>query len=253
MEENFKHQVILPRSRLAKLIVQYYHKRSLHAGAQTTLYRIRVKFWIINGRNYVRRILHQCITCKRFAKDTAHPKMRPLPDERITPGRPFQNTGIDFAGPFRTQAKANSKIIDKTYMSLFICFTTKAVHLETVSSLTKEACIASLKRFVARRGVPETMFSDNATNFIGARNDLLKLKEILAEKDQESLAQYATARGMNWVMIPPRAPNFGGLWEAGVKSAKHHLRRVMGNTTLTMEEFTTLLTQIEAILNSRPI
>ena len=126
-----------------------------------------------------------------------------------------------------------------------VCFTTKATHLEAVSSLTKEACIASLKRFIARRGAPEVIFSDNATNFLGARNDL-------AGRD-ESLAHYATMHVMNWVMIPPRAPNFGGLWEAGIKSAKHHLRRVMGNTTLTMEEFSTLLTQIEAILNSRPI
>ena len=179
--------------------------------------------------------------------------MGPLPEERITPGRPFQNTGIDFAGPFRTKAKPSSKIIDKTYMCLFVCFTTKATHLEAVSSLTKEACIASLKRFVARRGAPEVIFSDNATNFLGARNDLLKLKDILAGREYESLAHYATMHGMNWVMIPPRAPNFGRLWEAGIKSAKHHLRRVMGNTTLTMEEFSTLLTQIEAILNSRSI
>ncbi len=232
-EKNFKHQIVLPRTRLTKLIVQYYHKRALHSGAQTTLYQIGKKFWIINGRNYVRRILHQCITCNRFAKNTAHPKMGPLPEERNTPGRLFQNTGIDFAGPFRTKAKASNMVIDKTYMCLFVCFTTKAVHLETVSSLTYEACIASLERFVARRGVPETIFSNNATNSIGPRNDLLKLKEILAEKDHESLAQYATARGTNWVMIPPRAPNFGGFWEAGVKSAKHHLRRAVGNATLS--------------------
>ena len=138
-------------------------------------------------------------------------------------------------------------------MCLFICFTTKAIHLEAVSSLTKEACIASLKRFVARRGVPEIIFSDNAKNFIGARNDLLKLKVILTDKKNDSLAHYATMHGMNWMIIPPRAHNFGGLWEAGIKSAKHHLRRVMANTTLTMEEFNTLLTQVEAILNSRPI
>ena len=117
---------------------------------------------------------------------------------------------------------------------VFVCFTTKATHLEAVSSLIKEACIASLKRFVARRGAPEVIFSDNATNFLGARNDLLKLNDILAGREDESLAHYGTMHGMNWVMIPPRAPNFGGLWEAGVKSAKHHLRRVMGNTTLTM-------------------
>ena len=155
-----------------------------------------------------------------------------LPEERITPGRPFQNTGIDFGGPFKTKAKPSSKIIDKTYMCLRLLH--HEGYPEAVSSLIKEACIASLKRFVARRGAPEVIFSDNATNFLGARNDLLKLNDILAGREDESLAHYATMHGMNWVMIPPRAPNFGGLWEAGVKSAKHHLRRVMGNTTLTM-------------------
>ena len=97
------------------------------------------------------------------------------------------------------------------------------------------------------------MFNDNATNFIGACHDLLELKEILAKKDRASLAQYATARGMNCVMTPPRTPKFGGLWEGGAKSAKHNLRKLVSNITLTMEEFTTLLTQKEAILNSRPI
>ena len=154
LNENFKHQVILPKTHLTKLIVEHYHKRALHAGAQTTLYQTRERFWIINRRKYVRQILHHCTTCQRFAQDKTHPKMGPLPEERITPGRLFQNTGIDFAGPFKTKAKPSSKIIDKTYMCLFVCFTTKATHLEAVSSLTKEACIASLKRFVARRGTP---------------------------------------------------------------------------------------------------
>ena len=129
------------------------------------------------------------------------------------------------------------------YISLFVCFATKAIHLEIVSNLTTEACIAALKRFVARRGVPAAIFSDNGTNFIGARNELIQLKLILAKR-RTSVSQFATSLGTQWTMIPPRAPHFGGLWEAGVKAVKLHLKKIMGNTILSYEEFLTLVIQI---------
>ena len=158
---------------------------------------------------------------------------------------------MDFADPVLTKLQGADS--QKRYIALFVCFVTKAVHLELVSNLTEEACILALKRFSSRRGTPSKIFSDNGLNFIGARNELLLLQEILANRDDESFVAYANQRGSEWITIPPRAPHFGGLWEAGIKSLKRHLRRVVGQQRLSNEELLTVLRQIEAILNSRPL
>lgn len=130
---------------------------------------------------------------------------------------------------------------------------TRAIHLEAVSDLTAQGFIAAFKRFTARRGHCADLWSDNGTNFVGAAREL---KQLYAEERSsiavEIAGQLAT-NSTNWHWIPPHSPNFGGLWEAGVKSTKHHLRRVIGNSTLTFEEMATVLAQIEACLNSRPM
>ena len=106
--------------------------------------------------------------------------------------------------------------------------------------------VAALRRFIARRGIPSQIVSDNATNFVGARQDLNELEK-MAKTGAQSYSS------IEWLFIPPRSPNFGGLWEAAVKLMKHHLRRVMGNSILTYEEITTILCQIEQVLNNRPL
>ena len=137
---------------------------------------------------------------------------------------------------------------------MFVCITTKAVHLELVSDLTKEAFSATLKRFVARRGVPEVIRSDNGTNFIGACNKLKELYQFLEKKDiQDGIVNFCTQQRVKWSFIPEHSPHFGGIWEAAVKSTKTHLKRIVGSVKLTYEELSTVLTQIEAVLNSRPL
>ncbi|XP_055948217.1 uncharacterized protein LOC129981409 [Argiope bruennichi] len=128
----------------------------------------------------------------------------------------------------------------------------EAIHLEIVTDLTAEAMIATLKRFFSRRGVSSSICSDNATNFKGANSELKRLQNMIG-RPPEPLANYLTTEQVTWKFIPPRSPNFGGLWEAGVKSFKHHLKRVVGNARLTMEQFLTIVIQIEGILNSRPL
>ncbi|GFW55283.1 uncharacterized protein TNCV_116691 [Trichonephila clavipes] len=128
----------------------------------------------------------------------------------------------------------------------------KAVHLEIVSDLTTDAFLATLKRFEDRRGKCATISSDNAKNFVGANRELKRLHNLL-KFPEEKLSSYLSSEGISWNFRPPRAPNFGGLWEAGVKSFKFYLKRAVGNLKITLEVFLTIITQIEGILNSRPI
>lgn len=137
----------------------------------------------------------------------------------------------------------------KSYICLFICFTTRAIHLELVSDLSTDAYLLALKRFISRRGKPSKIFSDNGRNFVGLCNDFAQF----LLKCRTDIIDYAKSQQIQFSFIPPYSPHFGGLWEAGVKSCKYHLRRVVGNAHLAFEELTTVLYQIEAMLNSRPM
>lgn len=143
--------------------------------------------------------------------------------------------------------------IDKGYIAVFVCFSTKAVHLELVSNLTTEALIAAIHRMASRRGIPAHIYSDNGTNFIGAKNELPRLLQQASDNQTEYICESLARDGIQWHFIPPSAPNFGGLWEAAVRSTKHHLKRITHNRKLTFEEFSTFLCRVEATLNSRPL
>ncbi|PZC75506.1 hypothetical protein B5X24_HaOG206047 [Helicoverpa armigera] len=178
--------------------------------------------------------------------------MGALPRPRVTQSYPFSHTGCDFAGPIQVRSmKGRGHKSYKGYIAVFICLATKAIHLELVGDLSTELFIAALRRFMARRGHVHHMYSDNATNFVGAAKFLYK--EILEITQSPQFQNTLTNIGTQWHFIPPAAPHFGGIWEAGVKSMKHHLRRVIGDSTLTYEELSTFLHQIEACLNSRPL
>ena len=179
--------------------------------------------------------------------------MGQLPAQRVTPGKPFSSVGVDFAGPVLTKySHTRRPVIIKTYISVFVCMATKAVHLEPVSDLTAASFLACFRRFVDRRGKPLEVFSDNGGNFAGASRELQEAYALLSNI-QTDIQDHCTSLKIIWHFIPERVPHFGGLWEAAVKSMKYHLRRIMGTTRLTFEELTTVLCQIEAILNSRPL
>ncbi|GFW72627.1 uncharacterized protein TNCV_3798551 [Trichonephila clavipes] len=179
--------------------------------------------------------------------------MGDLPKERITPEKVFNSTGIDLCGPFFIKNKYQRKGPEiKVYVCIFICLVTKAIHLEIISDLTSQALIAALKRFISRRGKCHKIFSDNGTNMIGANREI-KASSNLVRDREESLFAFFAEEGIEWSFIPPRSPNWGGLWEANIKSLKYHFKRVAGNSKFSYEELLTLITQIEAILNSRPL
>ena len=253
LPDESKYQRLIPQnSHLARLVVANSHQSTLHGGTTQVMAHIRTRFWIPSCRSLVRKLILNCVGCNRFNVKPQYPLMGDLPKERVDPPlKAFQDVGIDFAGPFLS--RKSSRTVVKSYMALFICFASKAVHLEAVSDMTTSACSAALRRFVARRGCPKTIYSDNGRNFIGTRAEIMELQRILKAEHEDSLQTLAAGLLINWVFIPPRAPHFGGLWESAIKRAKQHLRKVMGNKVLTFEELGTLFCQIELILNSRPI
>ncbi|XP_018371751.1 PREDICTED: uncharacterized protein LOC108766752 [Trachymyrmex cornetzi] len=195
---------------------------SKFGGAQT-LASIRQEFWPCSARNLIRHVINTCVICFRNSPKLSTTLMGDLPEARVKGGtRPFEACGIDYA-----------------------------VHLELSSDLTSDAFLNILKRFIARRGRPNHIYSDNGLNFVGAEREL---RELFNHKEaKQQIIDNMANEHIQWHFISPRAPHMGGLWEAAVKAVKFHLIRIAGEASLRHEELNTLLVQIEAILNSRPL
>ncbi len=241
-----KHPIVLPRNcHISMLIIRDLHERYFHANYLLLLSFVRRKWWIIGGVNkLVKSVIHNCVYCTRINAKLRHQIMSDLPAARVQISRPFSHTGVDYASPFGIKCTNHRSIKhNKAYLAFFICFSTKAVHIEVVSELTIEAFMFTFDRFIARRVLPLVMYSDNATNFVGFANLI----------NQYQLCDYATKHHFEWKFIPARSPHIGGLWEAAVKAGKRLLVKAVGQQVLTLEQLNTITTKVEEILNSRPL
>lgn len=249
-----KHPALLPKAHpFTRLIAEHYHKKLLHGGGRALLTAIRAEFWPIDGRRLVRSVVRACFRCYRLSPVPAHQQIGQLPAPRVIPSRPFSVVGVDYAGPLYLKAIHKRASPTKAYLCLFVCFATKAVHLELVSELSTSAFLAT-RRFISRRGRPSHIHSYNGKNFEGAKNDIAELFSLLAdEKNQAEIVSTCAAEGIAWHLTPPKAPHFGGLWESAIKVAKKHIFRQIGSSKLSYEDMSTVLAQIEAIMNSRPL
>ncbi|XP_055682402.1 uncharacterized protein LOC129790105 [Lutzomyia longipalpis] len=250
-----RHPIILPSNhKFVRDLVVFTHETNLHAGHAILANTLKAKYWIIGLRSLTKNVTRLCVRCTKARPRTETPFMGDLPKSRVEENLPFVRTGCDFAGPIKIRAsKLRKAPIQKAYICVFICMSTKMMHLEAVSDLSTDAFLAALNRFGGRRGYCKTIYCDNGSNFIGASGTTRQERLGGIRTHQHKVTAKMSARGTEFKFIPAYSPTFGGLWERGVANVKTLLRRVIGESLLTFEELSTVLVQIEAILNSRPL
>lgn len=209
-----KHPVILPYNHIvSKLIVRHAHTSTMHGTEQQTFMLISQRFHIIRCKSLIKFVSNRCIKCFRNKCATQQQLMGQLPTNRVTPNRPFLNCGVDYAGPFEIKKfRGRCKTFYKSYFALFVCFSTKAVHLEVVIDLSSAAFIAAYRRFISRRGLVKNLYSDCGTNFIGSEKTVTRSMSIVEKQWNESIAGELAAFQTTWHYNPPGSPHFGGLW-----------------------------------------
>ncbi|XP_060756589.1 uncharacterized protein LOC132867628 [Neoarius graeffei] len=243
-----QHPWVLPANhKFSELLAQDCHERVMHSGIRDTLVQMRERYWVLRGRQLVKQVVAHCHICRRLKLKPVQQVTAPLPRDRVTESPPFEVTGVDFAGPLYVKCSGQPK---KAYIALFTCAVTRAVHLELVSDQTTENFLLALRRFIARRGLCKVIYSDNAKTFKRADQDL---KELWRSFRKSELTDFFTDKGITWKFIVERAAWWGGFWERLVRSVKTCLKRVLGKASLTFEELTTMLAEVEAVLNSRPL
>ncbi|XP_052758002.1 uncharacterized protein LOC128202280 [Galleria mellonella] len=245
VEDHVKRPIILDaRHRTVRLLIAYYHEKAAHGNTELVVNELRQFYWIIHLRSAVRSVAYNCRVCKIRRATPYQPPMGDLPAARVAHHkRPFSFTGLDYFGPLQV---AVGRRREKRYVALFTCLVTRAVHLELVHSLSTDAAIMSLRRFIGRRGVPTEIWSDNGTAFVGA-NHLLKS---LYGAEMEL---FAANECISWKFIPPSAPFMGGSWERLVRSVKTAMQVTLKERTPSDEILLTLLIEAEALINSRPL
>ena len=174
--------------------------------------------------------------------------MADLPVDRVLPDKPpFTCVGTDYFGPFQVK---RGRGLAKRYGVIFTCLTTRAIHIDIAHSLDTPSFINALRRFVARRGQVEVIRSDNGTNFTGAESEL---KALIQKWNKASVSSAMVQNNIDWIFNPPRVSHFGGVWERQIRTIRKTMNALLRQQTTDDEGLLTLMCEVEAIVNSRPI
>ncbi|XP_003382158.1 putative integrase core domain protein [Trichinella spiralis] len=249
LPSHMKHPVILPGDHALTMgLIKRCHARQLHAGTTHTLAILRQQYWVLKGRTQVKKVIRHCFACRRAMARPIQPKMAALPSSRVVEAAAFAHTGMDFAGPLLI--RVGKRATSKCYVCLFTCMASRAVHLELVPQMTKARVMQALRRFIALRGRPEIIQSDNFRSFKAAASEL---RQLWRHVDVDRVQRELVGHRIHWKFITERAPWMGGYWERLVRSIKESLRKILRKALLDEEELRTTLCEAEASLNARPL
>ena len=226
--------------------VQWAHESTLHGGVGLTMAKVREKHWVPRLRRLAKSLIKKCPKCKRFQVTAlASPPPGLLPKDRTEGDTPFQVVGVDFAGPIKI--RVSQKREGKAYVVVYSCSLSRALHLDLTKTMEMEEFLLSLKGFVARRGRPEKVYSDNGRTFVGAAAWMKKVR------NDERLNDFLVHQGISWQFNLSRAPWWGGQFERMVGLVKGALRKSVGGSLLTFDELKEALLDVETALNNRPL
>lgn len=232
---------------LTTLIVDYYHSKCKHLGIQSTISAVRMGgFWIPRMRQSIKRIISQCMTCRKFnALSFKYPKMTNLPKHRVNLVKPYNHTGVDFTGHLWVKDETGKNI--KMYLLIFTCLNIRSVHVEIVPDMTTHSFVLAFLRFVNLYGVPSTLYSDNAKTFIAGGNIL---EEVMITDEFNSQFQNFNIKH---IRIPAYSAWVGSTWERLIRTIKNCLYKTVGRARLTYFELLTVIGDIQSAVNSRPL
>jgi len=203
-------------------------------------------------------VAYKCVICAKLNANRILKLIQGnLPTGRTNQALPFRGTvGLDMAGPFSVKlpgrrTRSTSQPYAKGYLLLFICFSTRAVHLEFMSDMSTPALLAAWDRMVSRRGTPKKCLSDHGSNFVGARRLNCEYSQFL-ETNKETIISTLASRSIEWELIPVATPHMGGIYERAIGSAKRILKGLVGDNPLLFEEYCTIFAKVECLLNSGP-
>ncbi|KRZ71908.1 hypothetical protein T10_12807 [Trichinella papuae] len=199
---------------------------------------------MLRGRRNVKGVIRKCPCCKRVDSKPFVLKIAPLPADRIKPTRPFENTGLDLAGPLFIR---HGKSVRKSYICIFTCMTSRVVHLKVISYVTALRLIEALRRFIARRGRPRILQSDNFRSF---KQLIQELRQLFGRKAFDQIEKELSSQQIHWKIITERAPWMGGYWERLIRFIKISLVQALPKALVDEEGLITILCEIEARLNS---
>ena len=233
--------------RLTTLMIEDQHRHCKHLGVGTTLTELRENgYWLPSGRQVVKRVIKNCITCKKMnALAFSYPKMTNLPKERVSLVKPFSNTAIDYTGHiFVGDANGEMK---KMYIVLYTCLAIRCIHLDVVPDLSLKSFLQSFRRFCSTYCVPDFLYTDNAKQFLASQKVLNNI--FISDEFQEHLTQ----QNIEHRTIPVYASWVGGVYERQIKTVKHCLYKTVGRAKLDYFELLTQLMEIQNMVNCRPI
>ena len=249
-----QHPILLPKTPLVKFFLLDFQHKHHHPGPSAMEALLYQSYYPVGCRQMVKSVCRHCVVCRKALAKTINQIMGDLPDHRFSPARPFDYTGVDFAGPFDVKRGHTRKpVLVKAYSCLFVCMSTKAVHLDCTEDLSTASFMLCIERFINRRRFPQHVYSDNGSNFIGAAKTLGSPTQLPYDlQDFTAKTADLQAHGVSWHYIPARSPHCGGIWESGIPRMKEELRKTLHHFTPTAAEFHHLITT-EAVLNSRPL